>query len=115
MCISFVHDFESKVCLVKNVCPSTNNTSLTIKKGLVKIKAVKIKSHRRHAKSSEPDTNNRPSSQKKVKAAAIVKTRILENQTTEITMSGYNVIGFFLLPKYVRAVYALPEISIITH
>ena len=90
--------------IIIDIGPSTNHTSLAIKKGLVKIKAVKIKSHRRHAKSSEPDTNNRPSSQKKVQTARVVKACILEDQTTEVSMGCNDVVCLFLLTKLVTIV-----------
>ena len=106
MSISFVHDFHSKTCSVEDISPSRDNLVLTINQRLVKVKTIKVKGHSRHAKSSEPNTHNRPSSQKKVKAAAIVKACILKDQTTEVSVSGNDVVGLFFLTKLVTIVLA---------
>jgi hypothetical protein len=77
---------------------------LAIQNGLIKVEAIKVKGHCRHAKSSEPDTNNRPSSQKKVKAPTIVKGCVLEDEATEVTVGSHDVVGFFFLTKLVTIV-----------
>jgi len=45
--------------------------------------------------------------QKEVKATRVVKRRILEDQTTEVTMSGYDVVCFFFLSELVSIVLGL--------
>jgi hypothetical protein len=64
--ITLVHDFHTQTSTVKNVCPSVEDTTLTIKDGLVEVETVEVKCHGRDTKSSEPDTNNRPCCEEEV-------------------------------------------------
>src|SRR6056300_991700 len=39
-----------------------------------------------------------------MKTAAVIKACILEDQTTKVTMSGYNIVRFFFLSKFIAIV-----------
>nr|YP_358555.1 hypothetical protein PhapfoPp002 [Phalaenopsis aphrodite subsp. formosana]AAW82485.1 hypothetical protein [Phalaenopsis aphrodite subsp. formosana] len=107
MCITFMHYFHTKISTIYDISPSVNNTTLTINYGLVKIKTVQVERHSTNTQSSEPDTHYRPSSQEEMQGTGIVETSILEDQSAKITMSGYNIIGFFLLTKSVTFISRL--------
>ena len=68
MCITLVHDFHTKTSSVEDVSPGVDHLTLRSDDALVKVEAIKIESHGRNAKSSEPNTNNRPSSKEEMKA-----------------------------------------------
>ena len=105
--ITLVHHFHTQTSTVENVCPSVQDATLTINDGLVEVESVQVECHSRDTKSSEPDTNHRPRSQEKVERATVVKGSILENQTTEVSMSSNDVIGLFFLTKLVTVVLGL--------
>src|SRR6056300_972379 len=63
VCVSLVHHFHPKTSTVKDISPGVNNTTLTINDRLVEVKTVEVECHRGNTKSSEPDANNRPSSE----------------------------------------------------
>ena len=73
MSVTLVHYFHTQVSSVKNVCPGVQDTTLTIKDGLVEVEAVQVEGHGRHAKGGEPDANNRPGCQEEVKTSAGVE------------------------------------------
>lgn len=66
MGVSLVHDLESETGSVKYVGPSGDDVVLVIDDGLVEVESIKVESHSRHAQSGEPNTDNRPSSQKEM-------------------------------------------------
>ena len=45
MSVTLVHDFHTQVSSVKNVCPGVQDTTLTIKDGLVEVEAVQVEGH----------------------------------------------------------------------
>ena len=101
MSITLVHDFHAQTSTVENVCPGVQDTTLTINDGLVEVETVQVECHSANTKSSEPDTNHRPRSQEKVQRATVVKGSILEDQTTEVTVSGDDVVSLFFLTELV--------------
>ena len=101
MSIAFVHHFHAETGTVKNVCPSIKDMTIISLDGLIEVKAVQIERHSRHAKSSKPDTHHREGSKEEMKTAAIVKRSILEDQSSEVSMSGNDIVGLFLLTKLV--------------
>ena len=107
MCVTFVHDFHTQTSTVKNVCPSVEDTTLTIKDGLVEVETVQVESHGADAQGSEPDADNGPGSQEEVKAAAVVEGGVLEDQATEVTVGSHDVVGLFLLAELVAVVLGL--------
>lgn len=104
MRVPLMGHFHPETSAVQNVRPGVDYMALAIKDALIKVQTVQIERHRTNAKSSEPDTNNRPSSQKKVKASAIVKGCVLEDKASEITVGGHNVIRLFFLTELVSII-----------
>lgn len=66
MCVPFVHNLKAESCSVKNVCPSRDDTVLTINNGLVEVETIQVERHCRNAKSGEPDANHRPGGEEEV-------------------------------------------------
>ena len=107
MSVTLVHDFHTQTSTVKNVCPSVQDTTLTIKDGLVEVETVQVECHRGNTKCGEPDTNNRPCCEEEVQRAGVVEGSVLEDQATEVTVSSDDVIGLFFLTELVTIVLGL--------
>ena len=73
MSITLMHYFHTQVSSVKNVCPGVQDTTLTIKDGLVEVEAVQVERHGGHTQCSEPDANYWPCSQEEVKTSRVVE------------------------------------------
>ena len=73
MSVTLVHYFHTQVSSVKNVCPGVQDTTLTIKDGLVEVETVQVERHGAYAQCGEPDTNNGPCSKEEVKTSAVVE------------------------------------------
>ena len=101
MSIALVHDFHTQTSTVQNISPGVDNFTLGIHDGLVEVETVEVECHGAYTKSSEPDTNDRPCCQEEVKTTGVVERCILEDQTTEVSMSSNDVIGLFFLTKLV--------------
>ena len=67
MCIPLVHDFHSESSSVEDVSPGVDDFVLSIDDGLVKVEAVEVESHGRHAEGGKPDADDGPSSEEEVK------------------------------------------------
>ncbi len=102
-----MHYLHAQTSTVENVCPSVQNFTLRIHDGLVKVETVEVECHGANTKSSEPDTDNRPCCEEEVQRAGVVEGSVLENQTTEVTVSGNDVVGLFFLTKLVTIVLGL--------
>ena len=85
--LTLVHYLHPQTCPVKNISPSRKYFVLTINNGLVKIKAIEVKSHRRNTKSSKPDSNYRPCGKEEMQTAWVVERSILENKSSKVTVS----------------------------
>ena len=105
--ITLVHNFHTQTSAVENVCPSVEHTTLTIDDGLVEVETVQVERHRGNTKCGEPDTNNRPSSKEEVQGTGVVEGSVLEDQTTEVTVSGDDVVGLFFLTELITVVLRL--------
>ncbi len=79
MSITLVHDFHTQVGAVEYICPSSNHTTLRVNHRLVEVESVQVERHRADAQRGEPDTDDRPSSEEEVQAAAVVEGSILED------------------------------------
>jgi hypothetical protein len=55
---------------------------------LVEVEPVEIERHSRNTKSGKPNTHDWPSSKEEMQLTRIVKRSILENETTEVSMSS---------------------------
>ena len=66
MSITLVHYFHTKSSAVENVCPGIQNSSLSIKNGLVEVETVQVECHGGHTQSGEPDANNWPCCEEEV-------------------------------------------------
>ena len=95
MSVALVHNFHTQTSAVENVCPGVEHTTLTIDDGLVEVEAVQVERHRGNTKSGEPDANNRPCCEEEVQRAGVVEGSVLEDQATEVTVSGDDVVGLF--------------------
>ena len=104
MSISLMHYFYTQICAVNNIRPSIDYTTLRVNYGLVKVESIQIECHCRQIQRSKPDTYYRPSCKKEVQRTGVVKRRVLEDQSTEITVCGYDIISFFLLAKSVSCI-----------
>ena len=105
--ITLVHNFHTQTSAVENVCPGVEHTTLTIDDGLVEVETVQVECHRGNTKCGEPDANNRPSSKEEVQRTGVVKGSVLEDQATEVTVSGNDVVGLFFLTELVTIVLGL--------
>merc|ERR1711991_1009151 len=110
--IALVHHFHAEVGTVQHISPGVQDAALTIKDGLVEVETVQVESHGADAQGSEPDADNGPGSQEEVKAAAVVKGCVLEDQATEVTVGSHDVVGLFLLAKLVAVV--LDSLSVVS-
>ena len=99
MSITLVHDFHAQSSAVQNVCPGVQHTTLRVDDGLVEVETVQVKCHGADAHCSEPDTDNRPCCEEEVQRTGVVKGSILEDQTTEVTVCGNDVVGLFFLTE----------------
>ena len=81
MSVTLVHNFHAQTSTVKNVCPSVEDTTLTINDGLVEVETVQVECHGANTKSSEPDTHDRPCSKEEVQGAGVVEGSVLEDET----------------------------------
>ena len=102
--IAFVHDFHTQIGAVDNVGPGVDDTALRVNDGLVKVETVQVKGHGGHTHGSQPDTNHGPGGQEKVQGTRVVEGSVLEDETTKVSVSGNNVVGFFFLTKLVTVV-----------
>ena len=107
MSIALVHDFHSQTGTVENVCPGVQNTTLTINNGLIEVESVEVECHGADAEGGKPDSHDWPRSEEEMQTSRIVKRCILENQTTEVTVCGNNVVGLFFLTELVTIVLGL--------
>ena len=107
MSITLVHYFHAQTCTVQDICPGVDHFTLGLNDGLVEVETVEVERHSADAKSSEPDADNRPRSEEDVQRALVVKGGILEDQTTEVTVCGNNVVGLFFLTELVTIVLGL--------
>ena len=57
MCVPLVNHLKPQICSIEDIGPRGDNTILRANNGLIKIKTIEVKSHCRHAKTSEPNTN----------------------------------------------------------
>ena len=67
MSVSLMHHFHTQTSSVKYVSPGVDHFTLRFNDGLVEVETVQVECHRRHTKSGEPDTDNRPRCQEEVK------------------------------------------------
>ena len=105
--IALVHHFHAQVRTVDHVCPGVDDATLRIQDRLVEVEAVQVERHRADAQCREPDAHNRPRCQEEVQGAAVVEAGVLENQTTEVTVSGNDVVRLFLLTELITVVRGL--------
>jgi hypothetical protein len=71
--VTLVHDFHTEVSTVKNVCPGVQDTTLTIKDGLVEVETVQVERHRGNTKCGEPDADYWPCCQEEVKTSRVIE------------------------------------------
>jgi hypothetical protein len=102
--VTLVHYFHTEVSTVDDVCPSVDYTTLGVNYRLVEVETVKVECHGGNTKSSEPDTNYRPSCKEEVKGTGVVERRVLEDQTTKVTVCCNNVVSLFFLTELVTCV-----------
>ena len=107
MGVTLVHDFHSESGAVEYVCPGVEHSSLSVDDGLVEVEAIEVESHGRDAEGGKPDSHHWPRSEEEMQTSRIVKRCILEDQATEVTVGGYNVIGLFFLAELVAVVLGL--------
>ena len=107
MSVTLVHDFHTQSSAVENVCPGVEHTTLTIDDGLVEVETVQVERHCGNTKCGEPDTDNRPCCEEEVQRTGVVKGSVLEDQATEVTVSGNDVVGLFFLTELVTIVLGL--------
>ena len=104
MSVALVHDFHAKTSTVQDIGPSVDDTTLTFNNGLIEVESVEVERHGGDAEGGKPDAHDGPCCQEEVKAAAIIERSILEDQTTEVTMSGNDVVSLFFLSELVTIV-----------
>ena len=102
-----MHNFHTQTCTVQHVCPSVEDTSLVVLDGLVEVETVEVERHRGNTKCGEPDTDNRPCCEEEVQRTGVVEGSVLEDQATEVTVSGDDVVGLFFLTELVTIVLGL--------
>ena len=107
VCVTLMHNFHAQTSAVEYVCPGVEHTTLTIDDGLVEVETVQVERHRGNTKCGEPDANNRPSSKEEVQGTGVVERSVLEDQATEVTVSGDDVVGLFFLTELVTIVLGL--------
>merc|ERR1711991_1231715 len=105
--VALVLHFHAEVGAVQHISPGVQDAALTIQDGLVEVEAVQVEGHGADAHGREPDADNRPSTQKEVKATAVVEGGVLEDQATEVTVGSHDVVGLFLLAELVAVVLGL--------
>ena len=71
---------------------------------MIEVKPVKIERHSGDSHGCEPYANDWPSSKEEMKTTTIIERSILEYQSSEVAMCGYDVIGFILLSKLISIV-----------
>ena len=104
--IALVHHFHSETSTVQNVCPRINHMPIACLDGLVEVKTVEVECHGGDAERGKPDPHDWECSQEEVERARVIKASILENQTSEVTMCGNDIVGLFLLTKLVSIILA---------
>ena len=104
MSVTLVHDFNTEICTVEDICPRVNVVTRFIENGLVEVETVEVESHGGDTESSEPNANNRPSCKEEVKATRVVEGSILEDKTTEVSMCCGDGISLILLTEEITVV-----------
>jgi hypothetical protein len=61
-----VHYLHPQSSTIEYISPSVNNFAFRTHDALVEVETIQVECHRANSKSSEPNTNNRPSSQKEM-------------------------------------------------
>ena len=108
MSVALVHHFHTQTSTVENVCPGVQNTTLTINNGLIEVESVEVECHGADAEGGKPDSHDWATQRGRNAASSrIVKRCILENQTTEVTVSSDDVVGLFFLTELVTIVLGL--------
>ena len=102
-----MHYLKTKVGTIQDICPGVDNSTLTFNNGLIEVESVEVKCHGADAEGGKPDSHDWPRSEEEMQTSRIVKRCILENQTTEVTVSGNDVVGLFFLTKLVTVVLGL--------
>ena len=105
--ITLVHNFHTQTSTVENVCPGVQNTTLTINNGLIEVESVEVECHGADAEGGKLDSHDWPRSEEEMQTSRIVKRCILEDQTTEVTVCGNDVVGLFFLTELVSIVLGL--------
>ena len=104
MSVSFVHHFHSETSSVQDVCPGVHHTTFTLNNGLIEVKPVEVESHGADAEGGKPDSHDRPGGEEEVEGTRVVETGVLEDESSEVAMSSNDVVGLFLLTKFVSIV-----------
>ncbi len=99
-----MHDFHSEVGTVDDVGPSVDDATFRVDDGLVEVESIEVEGHGGDSHSSQPNSKNRPQGQEEVKGTRVVERGVLEDKTSEISVSGNNVVGFFFLSELVTIV-----------
>jgi hypothetical protein len=105
--IAFMHDFHTKVGTVDDVSPGVDDTSLRVNDGLVEVESVQVEGHGGDTHGSAPYTKDGPQGKEEVEGTRVVERSILEDQTSEVSMGGNNVVGLFFLSELVSIVGGL--------
>ena len=92
-----MHDFHTQTSAVEYVCPGVEHTTLRVNDRLVEVETVQVECHGGNTQSGEPDADNRPCCEEEVQRTGVVEGCVLEDQTTEVTVSGNDVVGLFFL------------------
>ena len=100
MSVTLVHHFKSQVSAVEYISPGADHTTLRVDDRLVEVEAIQVERHGADPQSGEPDAYHWPSSEEEVQAAAVVEASVLEDETTEVTVSSNDVVGFFFPLHY---------------
>jgi len=104
--IALVHYFHSQVGAVDDVSPGVDDPTLGVDDALVEVEPVQVKRHRADAQGGEPDADDGPGGEEEVQAPGVVEAGVLEDQTSEVTVGGNDVVGLFFLPEFISSVLA---------
>ena len=107
MGVALMHHLHTKTSTVEHICPGVDHFTLRLNNRLIEVETVQVECHGANAQCSKPDADDRPCCEEEVQRTGVVERCILEDQTTEVSMSSNNVVSLFFLTKLVTIVLGL--------
>ena len=104
MSVTFVHDFDTEIRAIDDIGPRVDEMTRRVDNRLIEVEAIEVESHSGDTERSKPDTDDWPCTEEEVERTRIVERRVLEDETTKVTMCSRDGVSFGDLAKVVTSV-----------